>query len=262
MMKREHSRTLGISRGYSGRRMSVTASVACILILGLAPGTAMSEESAGGADKEDTATTAALVTGTFLNIVYFPAKVVYAAGGLVAGGLGWIFSGGDEEVAMGVIKPAIQGDYVITPTHLRGDEQLVFVGGSDERARLAAVSAAPPTRLSECDDMERIGAVRFGHNDASLQWNAKRDLQRVAITLEECSRDSLIINGHSDATGEGLYNEDLSLRRANAVRDFLVQNGADASRVEAVGLGSSKPVSSNQTRLGRASNRRVEIEVD
>jgi hypothetical protein len=261
-MKRERSRKLGISRLCTGRGMHVTASVACILILGLAPGTAMSGESAGGAGEEDMATTAALVTGTFLNIVYFPAKVIYAAGGTLAGGLSWIFSGGNEEVAMGVIEPAVGGDYVITPTHLRGDRQLVFVGGSGDSSRLAAVSAAPPTKLSSCDDMERIGAVPFGLNDAMLQTNAKRDLQRVAITLEECSRDSLIINGHSDATGEGPYNEDLSLRRANVVRDYLVQNGADPSRVEAVGRGASKPVSSNETQLGRAANRRVEIEVD
>jgi hypothetical protein len=262
-MKREQSRKLGISRLCTGRGMHVTACVACILILGLAPGTAMSGESAGGAGEEDMATTAALVTGTFLNIVYFPAKVIYAAGGTLAGGLSWIFSGGNEEVAMGVIEPAVGGDYVITPSHLRGDKQLVFVGGSGgDSSRLAAVSAAPPTKLSSCDDMERIGAVPFGHNDAMLQTNAKRDLQRVAITLEECSRDSLIINGHSDATGEGPYNEDLSLRRANVVRDYLVQNGADPSRVEAVGLGASKPVSSNETQLGRAANRRVEIEVD
>ena len=270
-MMREQSRKLGISRVYSGRRMSVTASVACILILGLAPGTAMSAESAGGDGKEDTAITAALVTGTFLNIVYFPAKVIYAAGGTLAGGLSWIFSGGNEEVAMGVIEPAVGGDYVITPTHLRGDRQLVFVGGSgdssrlatvSDRSRLPAVSAAPPTKLSSCDDMERIGAVPFGPNDAMLRTNAKRDLQRVAITLKECSRDSLIINGHSDATGEGPYNEYLSLLRANVVRDYLVQNGADPSRVAAVGLGASKPVSSNETQLGRAANRRVEIEVD
>ena len=56
-------------------------------------------------------------------------------------------------------------------------------------------------------------------------------------------------------------NEKLSAKRAAAVKDYLVQNGIDASRLESKGYGESNPIDSNKTRAGRANNRRVEIKV-
>ena len=59
---------------------------------------------------------------------YGPVKIVYASGGLVFGGLAWVFSGGDHHVLEAVITPAVRGDYVLTPATLRGERDLMFFG--------------------------------------------------------------------------------------------------------------------------------------
>ena len=67
------------------------------------------------------------------------------------------------------------------------------------------------------------------------------------------------MEGHTDATGADNYNQTLSERRANAVMDYLADKGVDASRLSAKGLGESSPIAPNDTRDGRALNRRVEL---
>ena len=77
--------------------------------------------------------------------LYAPAKVLYAATGVVAGGLGWGISGGNREAMEAVMTPALQGDYVITPEHLRGEREVEFVGaGPDAPATSLAGSEEEP----------------------------------------------------------------------------------------------------------------------
>jgi outer membrane protein OmpA-like peptidoglycan-associated protein len=72
-----------------------------------------------------------------------------------------------------------------------------------------------------------------------------------------------VVEGHTDSVGSDVYNQKLSERRANAVRDVLVnQYGVGADRVNAVGYGEARPVADNATDSGRAVNRRVEAEVE
>ena len=72
-----------------------------------------------------------------------------------------------------------------------------------------------------------------------------------------------MLEGHTDSVGTDAYNQRLSERRANAVREVLVnQYGVEAGRVDAVGYGESRPVADNATDAGRAINRRVEAEVE
>ncbi len=72
---------------------------------------------------------------------------------------------------------------------------------------------------------------------------------------------SVIITGYTDSVGSEAYNQKLSERRANAVRDYLISEGADASKLQARGAGESQPAFSNDTKAGRAMNRRVEFDV-
>ena len=72
---------------------------------------------------------------------------------------------------------------------------------------------------------------------------------------------SIIAEGHTDSRGTEEYNQALSLRRANAVRDYLVAGGVAANRITVEGYGESKPVASNNTDDGRAQNRRVELRI-
>jgi len=69
------------------------------------------------------------------------------------------------------------------------------------------------------------------------------------------------ITGHTDSIGAAEYNQQLSLRRAQAVRDYLVKLGGNASIMEVAGVGEANPIADNKTAAGRAQNRRVEVEV-
>jgi outer membrane protein OmpA-like peptidoglycan-associated protein len=102
------------------------------------------------------------------------------------------------------------------------------------------------------------GSVLFTSGAADLLPSARNRLSEVADALKQ-SDSQLTIEGHTDAQGPDHYNEELSLRRAQQVRDFLVSNGVPPDRIMVRGLGEYRPVASNSTPEGRANNRRVEI---
>jgi len=86
-------------------------------------------------------------------------------------------------------------------------------------------------------------------------------LNEAITTLKQEGTISIIAEGYTDNIGTEAYNQALSLRRANAVRDYLVAGGVSASRISVEGFGESKPVASNRTDDGRAQNRRVELHI-
>ncbi len=98
------------------------ALLACVLVIGLNPANARAEEPSA-ASEAGMGALAALST-----LVYGPVKVVYAVGGLIIGGFAWALSGGDRDVMNAVFTPAVRGDYVVTPAHLRGERPLEFFG--------------------------------------------------------------------------------------------------------------------------------------
>jgi len=68
------------------------------------------------------------VAAGLASVVYAPAKVLYAAGGGLVAGLAYVFSAGDKEITEPILTPALRGDYVVTPAHLRGEKKLDFIG--------------------------------------------------------------------------------------------------------------------------------------
>jgi hypothetical protein len=74
-------------------------------------------------------------TVVLANVVYMPAKVLYAAGGGLVAGMAYLFSAGDKEVAKPILDASIGGDYIVEPEHLSGDKKLVFFGQSEEQQR-------------------------------------------------------------------------------------------------------------------------------
>lgn len=104
-----------------------------------------------------------------------------------------------------------------------------------------------------------LGDVLFDTNKAQLKPGGIRAVQKVAEALKQNPERTIVIEGFTDSTGSNSYNLELSERRANAVRDALLDMGISADRITARGLGESLPVASNDTEAGRQLNRRVEI---
>ena len=78
---------------------------------------------------EDGASEAGMgVASAVASLVYGPVKIAYSLLGTVFGGVAWGLSGGDTEVLSAVVSPAIRGDYVITPSHIRGERSVEFIG--------------------------------------------------------------------------------------------------------------------------------------
>src|SRR4029077_9265323 len=102
------------------------------------------------------------------------------------------------------------------------------------------------------------GSVLF----ASAQWTllpgAESRLEQVAVALSP-RKEHIAVEGHTDNKGNDGYNMELSQKRADAVRDFLVTRGIPSDRIRAVGYGKARPLSDNSKPDGRANNRRVEI---
>jgi OmpA-OmpF porin, OOP family len=87
----------------------------------------------------------------------------------------------------------------------------------------------------------------------------KEYLEQAKVELGRA--DQITITGYTDSKGESGYNSTLSLRRAEAVRDYLISLGADPTKFHVSGAGEAKPIADNGTQEGRAKNRRVEVEV-
>ncbi len=103
--------------------------------------------------------------------------------------------------------------------------------------------------------------VQFVSGSAVLTKVSKVELNKVVKALKENPTLKLFVEGHTDASGNDKINQPLSLKRANAVKDYLVAQKVDASRLTAEGFGSSQPISDNKTAKGKALNRRVDFKV-
>lgn len=104
-----------------------------------------------------------------------------------------------------------------------------------------------------------LGDVLFAFNKAELSAQAGPRLDKLANFLTQFPDRKLLIEGYTDSVGGDAYNQSLSERRAQSVRDALVQRGVDTSRITARGYGKAHPVADNASPEGRAMNRRVEI---
>lgn len=135
----------------------------------------------------------------------------------------------------------------------------------DERGCPLPVAAAPaPEPMPEAAAPVRVEMdVKFDFNKAEVKEGSKADIKAVADFMSQYPQTTATVEGHTDSVGPDAYNQRLSERRADAVRDVLVNEyGVGADRVDAVGYGESRPVADNANAEGRAVNRRVEAEVE
>jgi outer membrane protein OmpA-like peptidoglycan-associated protein len=137
--------------------------------------------------------------------------------------------------------------------HGAGDEQVVMVEEVAEEVVVAEPAEAVRVELD----------VKFDFDKAQVKPESYGDIKNLADFLTQYPQTTTVVEGHTDSVGSDAYNQTLSERRANAVRDVLVnQYGVGSDRVNAAGYGETRPVADNASADGRAVNRRVEAEVE
>lgn len=110
-------------------------------------------------------------------------------------------------------------------------------------------------------DLIMPGNVTFDSNEYTIRSEFYPVLDSVSTILYKYTDTQLQINGHTDSTGALDFNYSLSDRRASSVASYLSSRGVDQSRVFTRGLGPDQPIANNDTPSGRASNRRVELQI-
>jgi outer membrane protein OmpA-like peptidoglycan-associated protein len=123
----------------------------------------------------------------------------------------------------------------------------------------APVSLPQVAAPDPCSQVIRLRGARFGFDQDAVSPESAGALNSAVERLKQCRDVSIHVEGHTDSVGPEAYNQGLSARRASAVERYLVEAGIDASRLDAEGLGESRPLTSNDTSEGRTQNRRVEL---
>lgn len=101
--------------------------------------------------------------------------------------------------------------------------------------------------------------ILFDVNKYGLKSEARMNIENLSTSLKNNPETTILIVGHTDATGSGDYNKRLSERRAGAVKTYAQSQGISAMRLTTEGRGEDEPIADNDTETGRAQNRRVEI---
>ena len=127
-------------------------------------------------------------------------------------------------------------------------------------AAIAPAAAAAPAAPT-AEKVTFSADAFFDFDKAVLKPEGKATLQNLVGQLKGTDIEVIVATGHTDWTGSDAYNMKLSMRRAKAVKAFLVSKGIPESRVFVEGKGERNPIADNHTKDGRAKNRRVDIEV-
>ena len=142
---------------------------------------------------------------------------------------------------------------------------------AEERAKAEARQAEAMNKLNELQSkliqvskdargiILSMSDILFDVNKASLKADLKTSLAKVAGILSVYQQFNVSIEGHTDNTGSEDHNMKLSQQRADNVKSFLVEQGIDAGRLTAKGLGMTRPIADNKTKEGRQKNRRVDL---
>lgn len=170
-----------------------------------------------------------------------PAVMVFAGDGQGFRGHWW-YQNGAAGTAAGVWNGRKKSNEVGTCPHWSGSV----------RGELARELAGGTKRA-------RLYGVLFDPDSATIRPESFPTLDQVIDLLRSEPEWKMTIEGHTDSTNTDEHNRTLSEARAKAVKDYLVSKGIDTARLAAVGLGESRPVAGNDTDLGRAQNRRVEL---
>ncbi len=183
--------------------------------------------------------------------------------GLLALGLGLIWYVGHHHFGgekKRVLYPELSiqstpSDQPMTPRPNQGDPALT--AGSSSAASEA--QTPPDSVTAEGWQFAPANPILFNSGASTLRDASMLELDKIALWLEGNPDITLEIIGHADTLGIEAANQRISADRAAEVEDYLISQGIDRLRLRSAGVGSLNPVASNDTRLGRQANRRVEL---
>lgn len=177
------------------------------------------------------------------------------AGAALGAGVGYLL-GGTKGMAIGAAAGGGVG---------AGAGALIGKKMDKQAAELAKIQGAQVESVTDANGLQAIkvtfeSGILFPTGSSTLSAASKASLDKFAASLKETAETDVTIYGHTDNTGSLATNQKLSLKRAEAVSNYLTSKGVDSARMLSVkGLDLQQPVASNDTEAGRAQNRRVEI---
>ncbi len=137
--------------------------------------------------------------------------------------------------------------------------------GSKKEEAVVAAAPAPMPAPEPAPEMQSVRVeldVLFDFDKDTIRPEYRQDIQSLAEFMKTYPSVTTTVEGHTDSVGSDAYNQNLSERRANSVREALISEGVDGSRVSSAGYGEARPIADNSTDEGRSMNRRVEAEVE
>jgi outer membrane protein OmpA-like peptidoglycan-associated protein len=168
------------------------------------------------------------------------------AGAAVGAGVGAL-AGGWEGAAIGAVVGGVAGG---------------AIGNYLDKQQQELEKVADARRTEQGILVSLKGSLLFSSDSAVLRPAAVEQLADLGDVLAKYPDDRIRILGHTDSTGSVAHDEELSIRRAEAVRDVLMSRGVHTRQMLVEGAGSSRPIADDSTSEGRAQNRRVELYID
>jgi len=172
------------------------------------------------------------------------------AGAAVGAGIGKLVG----NTAIGAIAGAAVGGTTGALIGKHMDKQ-----AAELEAELGANAAVE--RIDEGIKVTFASGILFNTGKYDLSVSSRTALTKFSQTLKDYPDTNIMIYGHTDNVGSDAMNQTLSENRANAVKNYLVAQGVNSSRITTKGMGETSPVQTNETEAGRSQNRRVEIAI-
>jgi outer membrane protein OmpA-like peptidoglycan-associated protein len=176
-----------------------------------------------------------------------------AIGAGAGGAIGGIIGSRSDNTAVGAIIGAAVGGTAGALIGRHMDKQAEELKGD--------LKGATVERVGEGILITFDSGLLFDVNKSDIQTTTRANLDQLSSTLKKYDDTNILIEGHTDATGEDAYNKKLSDKRAESVEDYLVTQGVANGRITTKGYGESQPKADNGTDNGRAANRRVEVAI-